>query len=197
VTVADVTGALQRVRTRGKEPVKPGETRWVPLERVDVQQEDAADPAYRRLERLTDALPAAWTAYDEVAATVARVTRQTGPSAEVNVHNMIREAVLCGLLNNRRNAQGVAEVRRNPDPPQPKTQSELLEEQVERQAAEERRIVQNEMEARERVGREHAERVIAVERATTREHVQPVIDELRGEIRQLRELIETKLAGGE
>jgi hypothetical protein len=190
MAVADVTGAVRRAAQRVHD-VKPGESKFVALERIDVPQHERGDERYRQLRGIADQFPDEWQAYDVVVGLVEGVTGAEGPWAETSTEHTVREAILCGLLEDRRNDRGEPEVRRNANPPLPKTAQELLDEQVERAAAEERRLVQEELEARERVGREHAERVIAVERQTAQEHVAPLIDELRREIQQLRELIES------
>jgi hypothetical protein len=185
-----MTGAARRAAQRVHD-VAPGESKFVPLARVDVPRHERGDDRYRQLRGITDQFPDEWQAYDVVVGLVEGLTGAQGPWAETSTEYTVREAVLCGLLQDRRNDRGEPEVRRNPDPPPPKTAQELLEEQTERAAAAERELVQNEVEARERVGREHAERIIAVERQTAQEHVAPLIDELRGEIRELREMVES------
>jgi hypothetical protein len=180
--------AAARLADFGRETAKPGEQRYVALERIDVHHEEG-DDRYRYLKAIAANLSVEWTSLGEVARIVERFM-DPGPWAEVSTESSIREGIECGLLQDRRDARGEAEVRRNPDPPPPKTANELIEAQVERAAAEERRLVQKEVDARERVGREQAERIIAAEGQTTQEHMAPVIHELRAEFAELRELIE-------
>jgi hypothetical protein len=190
MAVAGVTGAVQRM-TKRVHDVKPGESKFVPLARIDVPQHERGDERYRQLRGIADQLSDEWQPFAAVIGRVEGLTSAQGAWAETSTEFTIREAILCGLLEDRRNDRGEPEVRRNPTPPLPKTAQELLDEQTERAAAEERRMVAEEIEARERVSREHSERIIAAERQTTREHMAPLIDELRHEIRELRGLIES------
>jgi hypothetical protein len=190
MTVADVTGAAQRIRGRVHD-VKPGESKFVALERIDVPQHERGDDRYRQLRALADQFPDGWQAYDVVVGLVEGLTGAEGPWAETSSEYTVREAIEAGLLEDRRNDRGEPEVRRNPDPPPPKTEAELLEEQTERAAAAERRLVQEEIEARERVSREHYERTVEPERQFVRDVTAPMFEELRAEIRELRELIES------
>jgi hypothetical protein len=189
MAVADVTGAVQRIQRRDH-GVKPGESRFVGLERIDVPQHERGDERYRQLRSIADRFPDEWQPLGVVVGLVEGLTHAQGPWAETSSEYSIREAILCGLLQDRRNDRGDAEVRRNPNPPPPKTAAELLEEQTERAAAEERRMVQGELEAREQVSREHYERTVEPERQFVRDVTSPMFEELRAEIQQLRELIE-------
>jgi hypothetical protein len=184
-----MTGAAQRVRNRVHD-VAPGESKFVPLARIDVPEHEKGDPRYRELRAIADQLPDGWKPLGGVIAIVDRLTCVEGPWAEVSTEFTIREAIECGLLEDRRNEHGDAEVRRNPDPPPPKTAAQLLEEQTERAAAEERRLVQQEIETRERISREEFERTVEPERQFVRDVTAPMFDELRAEIRKLRERIE-------
>jgi hypothetical protein len=190
MTVADVTGAAQRIRGRVHD-VKPGESKFVALERIDVPQHERGDERWRQLRGIADQFPDEWQSYAAVVEFVEGVTGAEGPWAETSTEHTVREAILCGLLQDRRNDRGEPEVRRNPDPPLPKTAQELLDEQTERAAAEERRMVAEELEARERVSREHYERTVEPERQFVRDVVAPQFEELHAEIRELRELIES------
>jgi hypothetical protein len=185
-----MTEAVRRVTNRVHD-VKPGETKFVGLARIDVPEHERGDERYRQLKGIARQLSEEWQSFDAVVGTVEVLIDASGPWAQTSTEYTIREGIEAGLLEDRRNDRGEPEVRVNPTPPLPKTQSELLEEQVERAAAQERQLVAEEIAARERVGREHAERIIAAERQTTREHMAPVIDELRAEVSRLRELIES------
>jgi hypothetical protein len=190
MTVADVTGAAQRIRGRVHD-VKPGESKFVPLARIDVPEHQRGDERYRELRAIADQLPDEWQPFAAVIGRVEGLTSAQGAWAETSTEFTIREAILCGLLEDRRNDRGEPEVRRNPNPPLPKTAQELLEEQTERAAAAEREMVAKEIEARERVSREEYERTVEPERQFVRDVVAPMFEELRGEIAKLRELIES------
>jgi hypothetical protein len=185
-----MTEAARRVTNRGHD-VAPGESRFVGLARVDVQAHERGDERYRQLRGIADQLSEEWQAYAAVVRRVEVLTDASGPWAETSSEYTVREAILCGLLEDRRNDRGEPEVRRNPDPPPPKTAQELLEEQTERAAAAERETVAKEIEARERVSREEYERKVEPERQFVRDVVAPEFAALRAEIQQLRELIES------
>jgi hypothetical protein len=137
MAVADVTGAVRRATNRVHD-VAPGASKFIRLARIDVPEHEKGDERYRELRAIADQLPDEWQPLGVVVGRVEGLTHAQGPWAETSTEFTIREAIECGLLEDRRDHRGDAEVRRTANPAPPKTAAELLDAQVERAAAQER-----------------------------------------------------------